>query len=112
MEIKKSNSGLSCINVGVITLLVSGFVFIISTYEFIQVGLLNKTSGYPFGGEGPTPWYYISPETYANYNLAISIIYLLLLITAIIMMRKKNKMILYLILGITVVLTVIQVAMA
>jgi hypothetical protein len=37
--------------------------------EFLNIGISKNTSGYPFGGEEPTPWYYKTPQLYATGNL-------------------------------------------
>ena len=37
--------------------------------EFYFIGILNKTGGNPFGGEGPTPYYYKTAGLYSTANL-------------------------------------------
>jgi hypothetical protein len=43
--------------------------------EFIHIGLIKQMSGYPFGGEGPTPWYYKTPQLYAIINLTFGLLF-------------------------------------
>ena len=47
------------------TVLLSAIFSFLNIYEFVVVGLLKRTEGYPFGDEGPMPWYYESAELYA-----------------------------------------------
>jgi glycopeptide antibiotics resistance protein len=58
------------------TVLLSGLFAFANLSEFVAVGMLNKTSGYPFGGEGPTPWFYKSAQLYATVNLIFGILFL------------------------------------
>jgi hypothetical protein len=58
------------------TILLSGFFTFINLSEFVQIAILKKTSGYPFGGEGPTPWHYRTPQLYATVNLIFGLIFL------------------------------------
>ncbi|RYF83238.1 MAG: hypothetical protein EON98_10525 [Chitinophagaceae bacterium] len=59
------------------TLLMTGLFAFINLSEFVTVGVLKQTSGYPFGGEGPTPWFYKSAQLYATVNLVFGLLYLL-----------------------------------
>lgn len=59
----------------VVTVLLSGLFAFINLSEFITVGILQQTSGYPFGGEGPTPWYYKTPQLYATVNLIFGVLF-------------------------------------
>jgi hypothetical protein len=59
------------------TILLSGLFAFANLSEFVTVGVLKKTSGYPFGGEGPTPWFYESAQLYATVNLIFGVLFLI-----------------------------------
>ncbi|GAA4327278.1 hypothetical protein GCM10023115_24840 [Pontixanthobacter gangjinensis] len=60
--------------------------------EFYTVSVKNETSNYPFGGEGPVPYYYKSQELYSEVVLNWGLIYLILfLTTSWAIMKQKNK---------------------
>ena len=72
--------------------------------EFYLIGILNKTDGYPFGGEGPTPYYYKTAELYSTVNLIWGLLFfttLLLVVWTIIKGQRKN---IFWVLGLTVLL--------
>jgi hypothetical protein len=58
-----------------VTVLLSGIFALINLQEFVNVSILQKTSGYPFGGEGPTPWYYKTSRLYATVNLLFGLLF-------------------------------------
>lgn len=72
--------------------------------EFYIIGVLNKTDGYPFGGEGPTPYYYKTAGLYSTVNLIWGLICLTTLLLALRTTFKgqRNKIIWFL--GMTVIL--------
>ncbi len=45
--------------------------------EWYKIGILKQTDGYPFVGEGPTPYYYSTANLYASVNLIWGLIFLL-----------------------------------
>jgi hypothetical protein len=57
------------------TILLSGLLVFTNLSEFIRIGLMKQTGGYPFGGEGPTPWYYKTPQLYAIINLIFGLFF-------------------------------------
>ncbi len=57
-------------------ILLSGFFSFLNLSEFWTVGVFKQTGGYPFGGDGPTPWYYQSAELYATVNLVFGATFL------------------------------------
>jgi hypothetical protein len=59
------------------TLLLAGLFAFVNLSEFVAVGVLKQVSGYPFGGEGPTPWFYKSAKLYATVNLVFGLLFLL-----------------------------------
>ena len=82
-----------------VTLFLSGSITIINFNEFIMIGLLKKTEGYPFGGEGPVPWHYQTAELYAKFSLIFGILFLLTFLTSLwatFRVRKKELIITFL----------------
>ena len=55
--------------------LFSGFLGITGLLEFYRVGIKKVTESYPFGGEGPVPYYYKTAELYSNVQLTWGIIF-------------------------------------
>ena len=91
-----------------IGILMSGFFSIIGLSEFYKIGIKKETESYPFGGEGPVPYYYKTAQLYSNVNLTYGIAFGLLLGIAI-WNWKKNKKNGFLIFGITCLLILIQI---
>lgn len=60
----------------IIGMLFSGILSIIGLSEFYKIRILKETKLYPFGGEGPVPYFYKTAELYANVNLIWGIIFL------------------------------------
>ena len=58
-----------------VTVLISGLFTFINVSEFVSVGILQQTKGYPFGGEGPAPWFYKTPQLYATVNLVFGLLF-------------------------------------
>jgi hypothetical protein len=84
--------------------MLSGLFALMNLSEFYLIGILNKTDGYPFGGEGPTPYYYKTAGLYSTVNLIwglISLTTLLLAIWAIFKGQRKNV---FWFLGLTILL--------
>ena len=77
------------------TLLLTGLFAFINLSEFITVGVLKQTSGYSFGGESPTPWFYRSAQLYTTVSLVFGILFLLALATGVwsFIRVKKNVLI-------------------
>lgn len=77
--------------------------------EFVKVGVLKQTGGYPFGEEGPVPWYYKTADLYAKMNLFFGLLFLATLGFAIWTTAKKKKMALFITFLTTIFLIVIQI---
>lgn len=77
----------------IITILVAGFCFWMNFSEFFTVGILKQTGGYPFGNEGPAPWYYKTATSYSTYCLAWSVLFLALLIVGFWTVIKSKKIV-------------------
>lgn len=75
-----------------LTFLLNALMTFMNLYEFVTIGLLKNTTDYPFGGEGPVPWYYKTDDLYAKVNLVFGLAFLLLLIAAFYTILRKKKM--------------------
>jgi hypothetical protein len=49
-------------------LLVCLLIALVNLSEWYKIGIIKETAGYPFGGEGPVPYYYRTPGLYALVN--------------------------------------------
>jgi hypothetical protein len=78
-----------------VTILLSGLFAFINLSEFVYVGVLQKTSGYPFGGEGPTPWYYKTSQLYATVNLVFGLLFFSVLAFSCWAFIKMKKILLF-----------------
>lgn len=76
--------------------------------EFVTIGLLKQTTNYPFGGEGPVPWYYKTADLYAKVNLAFGLGFLTAFVAGIWTTFKRNKKGLFIALLSTIFLIVIM----
>ena len=50
-------------------ILVNALFTYINLIEWYTVGILDMSAGYPFGGEGPTPYYYRNVNLYSTVHL-------------------------------------------
>lgn len=91
-----------------LTFLLSGLMTFMNLEEFVTIGLLKQTANYPFGGEGPVPWYYKTADLYAKVNLAFGLGFLTAFIVGIWTTFKRNKMGLFIALLSTIFLIVIM----
>lgn len=91
-----------------LTYLLSGLMTFLNLDEFVTIGLLNQTANYPFGGEGPVPWYYKTANLYAKVNLVFGLAFLSTFIAAIWTTLKRKKMGLFIVLLSTIFLIVIM----
>ena len=72
--------------------------------EFYLIGILNKTDGYPFGGDGPTPYFYKTAGLYSTVNLIWGLIFITTLLLAVWIIIKKKKKNVFWFLGLTILL--------
>ena len=73
--------------------MLTAVLFLINLSVFVMVGLLKNTTDYPFGGEGPVPWYYKSAEVYANFNLVTGMFFLLAFLASLWAVAKRKEVI-------------------
>jgi hypothetical protein len=69
-------------------LLFNVFYIAINWIEYYTVGILKDINDYPFGGEGPVPYYYKSSELYAQINLTWGLIFSLNFILLVVSLIK------------------------
>lgn len=91
-----------------LTFLLSGLMTFMNLEEFVTIGLLKQTANYPFGGEGPVPWYYKTADLYAKVNLAFGLGFLIAFIAGIWTTIKRIKTGLFIALLSTIFLIVIM----
>lgn len=94
--------------VSIATICIATFFTISNLSEFYTVGILKQTMGYPFGSEGPVPYYYQTAELYSIVNLIWGLIFLTTTFFAIKSAIKRETKKVLLILGITLFLYLIQ----
>lgn len=63
-----------------LTIILSGIFALMNLSGIYLIGILNKTDGYPFGGETPTPYYYKTSGLYSKVNLVWGLIFLTILL--------------------------------
>ncbi len=73
------------------TLLLSGLMTLMHLEEFVTIGVLKQTTNYPFGRDGPVPWYYKTADLYAKVNLAFGLGFLSAFVAGIWTTSKRNK---------------------
>jgi hypothetical protein len=93
---------------GGIGILLNGFFSFFGISEFYIVAIKKDTELYPFGGEGPVPYYYETAELYATVSLIYGIAFGILLGIGI-WNWKKNKINELIIFGITCLFIFIQI---
>jgi len=91
-------------------MVIAGLLAFMHLEEWFMIGVMGKTAGYTFGAEGPTPYYYKTPDLYAKVNLIWGILFSAALTFGIITIVKKNIVGLITALGTTVLMAVIMVA--
>ncbi|HEV7329401.1 MAG TPA: hypothetical protein VGN63_00020 [Flavisolibacter sp.] len=92
-----------------VTVLLAGLFAYINLSEFLAVGISQQTSGYPFGGEGPTPWYYKTPKLYATVTLIFGLAFFSVLAFSCWAVVKGKKTFLVTALVVTLFLILIQI---
>lgn len=88
--------------IGAITISINGSLAILNLGEFYKIGIRKQVSGYPFGGEGPVPYYYKTAELYSTVSLVWGLLFLSALAFVIWAMLKRKKIVLTL--GVTLFL--------
>lgn len=61
-----------------------------SVFEWYSVEILLMRDNYPFGTEGPTPYYYETPELYATVMLVSGLLFVLPLVAGIWALVSRN----------------------
>lgn len=74
-----------------VAILLNGVSGWLSLSEWVNVKILGRTNGYPFGGEGPTPYYYKSADLYAAVNLIWGLIFLATFAFGIVAITQRNR---------------------
>jgi hypothetical protein len=74
--------------------------------EWHIVKIQNRTSEYPFGGEGPTPYYYQTAELYSTVSLIWGLVFLSVLFFTIWTILKDKRQLTLISLGMTLFLLI------
>ncbi|GGK87761.1 hypothetical protein ACD591_19315 [Rufibacter glacialis] len=88
----------------------TGILAFMNLEEWCSISVLQRKTGYPFGGEGPTPYYYTTPDLYATVSLVWGILFSAAMAFGIGTIVKKSLAGLITALGITMLLAVSLVA--
>ncbi len=90
-----------------IGILLSVFFSFLGLSEFYIIRVMKQTESYPFGGEGPVPYYYRTAELYSFVNLTYGVAFAALTGIAI-WNWKRNKISGFVTFGLTLILILIQ----
>jgi len=94
--------------ISILTIILSGLLTLMNLSEFYLIGVVGQTEGYPFGGEGPTPYYYKTSGLYSTVNLIWGLLFLLILSFSIRTIIKGQRKNIFWFLGLTVLLIIVQ----
>ncbi|WP_300600510.1 hypothetical protein [Niabella sp.] len=90
-----------------VTMLLSSVMAFLNLGEFYNIKIRRQYSGYPFGSEGPVPYYYKTPALYANVQLAWGLIFLLVFLCSVRATGKRQRQKILLLLGMTILLLLV-----
>ena len=76
--------------------------------EWIKIGILHQVKEYPFGGEGPVPYYYKNAKLYSLVMFVWGVLYSINMTFGIISITKNRVKLTYLSLSILVTLFIGQ----
>jgi glycerol uptake facilitator-like aquaporin len=78
-----------------ITITIAAIITALLLGEWYNLGIKHNTEDYPFGGEGPTPYYYKSLESYISNTLTWATIFGAILMFSIFTITRKNRRLQY-----------------
>ena len=96
------------LTISLLTIILCGLLALVNLGEFYTVGILKNTDGYPFGGEGPTPFYYKTAKLYSTVNLIWGLIFFTTLFFTIRTAVKGQQKNVFWFFGLTVLLILAQ----
>ena len=78
--------------------------------EYYTVAIKKETELYPFGGEGPVPYFYKSAELYAQVNLIYGIVFTIIILFGLWNWKTKkvNELIIVGIVALVIILWFVQ----
>jgi hypothetical protein len=94
-------------SLALLSILLNGLLAWLSLAEWYAVKIQGHTAGYPFGGEGPVPYYYKSADLYATVNLVWGILFLAAFTFGIWILIRRNRKSVLLATGITILMWII-----
>lgn len=74
-----------------LTIILSGLFSLMNFSEWYIVKIQGRTAEYPFGVEGPTPYYYKTAELYSMVNLIWGIVFMAVLLFTSWTIIKRQK---------------------
>ena len=92
----------------ILTIILCGIFSVLNLYEFYLIGILKQTEGYPFGGEGSTPYYYKSSRLYSIVNLVWGLLFFITLFLVTWRTIKGNRKNTFWLFGLTILLIIGQ----
>ena len=101
---EKNQNALILWIIGGIILSITGQLAFKNLQEWYVITVLNNTAAYPFGEEGPTPYYYETKELYALVSLVWGLLFSGAFALTVATIIKKNNKIMYAAIGSTVFL--------
>jgi hypothetical protein len=93
--------------VSILFIVASSFMIFTNLQEWYIVGILESIEDYPFGGEGPVPYYYKSANLYSTVNLVWGISYSISLLFGIWFIIKKQFRSLLIIFGVVLLFIIL-----
>jgi hypothetical protein len=79
------------IAIHIVSAVIGQLVSAINVTEWVRVGILRRTAGYPFGGEGPVPYFYKTAELYSLVNCIFGALFLTLSVVVLWAVIKKQE---------------------
>lgn len=71
-----STNSITSFTLSFISFSIATIIALICSNEWYQIAILDQIEGYPFGGEGPVPYYYKDKYTYATNALIWAVIFI------------------------------------
>jgi len=88
-----STNSVTSFTLSFISFSIATIIALIWSIEWYQIAILDQIEGYPFGGEGPVPYYYKNKYTYATNALIWAAIFTCAMIcSAFALCTKKQRL--------------------
>lgn len=87
-----------------VAIILNGLLAFVNLLEWYVVAVQKQTTAYPFGAEGPVPYYYQTAELYSTISLLWGILFLAVFIFAIFTLIRSQRKSTYIALFLTIFL--------